>query len=121
MPLRCAMAVQNYVSRSGVSLVREVLEISRAGARMSEARRYVRSASPALVRRTWAAVSATPCASVRQLARRIRASWSSVNVALHILRDAGYVTFEDRAHRSRRVLVPFAVVPRRPRCVAVPR
>ena len=120
MRLRCAVEDQDYVSRSGGSLVRKVLALSRAGARMSEAQRYVRSASPALVRSTWAAVSATPCASVRQLARRIRASESSVNRALHILRDAGYVTFEDRARRSRRVLVPFAVVPR-VRCVAVPR
>lgn len=70
---------------------------------------YGGHASPRLVRRAWAAVTTTPNASMIELARQIDASWSGVAITLHILRDAGYIDFEDRAVRARRIIVPFVV------------
>jgi DNA-binding transcriptional ArsR family regulator len=62
------------------------------------------------MRRVWAAVTRTPCATVRQLGAQIGMPYGSVSVALRLLRDAGYVHFEDRAGRARTVIVPFVVM-----------
>lgn len=60
-------------------------------------------------RRVWASVTHTPCASVRELARRLDMAYSQVSKALRLLRAAGYIAFADRTCRARTVLVPFVV------------
>jgi hypothetical protein len=74
-------------------------------------RLYGAHASDALTRRVWAAVTRTPCATTKALARELGQanSWSSVAAALRILRDAGYIAFEDGAKNARQVIVPFIV------------
>jgi predicted transcriptional regulator len=61
------------------------------------------------LRRVWAAVTHTPCASVRELATRLDMAHGHVSRALRLLRDAGYIAFADRACRARTVIVPFVV------------
>lgn len=75
---------------------------------MSFSVRY--AVSPKLARRVWAAVSAEPCASTRELADMAGCAHSSVRLALRRLRDVGYIDFPDGASRARRVIVPFVVV-----------
>lgn len=61
-----------------------------------------------LIRRVWAAVTCDPSISVRELATHLGyASWADVAIALRVLRNAGYIAFEDRAARARTVLVPL--------------
>jgi galactokinase/mevalonate kinase-like predicted kinase len=72
---------------------------------------YVASAT---IRRVWAAVTATPRASVRDLAHRERLPVRAVQVALHVLRDAGYIDFAARSCRARTILVPFYITGVRP-------
>lgn len=67
------------------------------------AARYGNAVSEHRIRQVWAAVTANP---------RLQLDYHSVaqiHAALHILRDAGYIAFADRACRARTVLVPFYV------------
>lgn len=58
-------------------------------------------------RRVWAMVTKEPRASRRDIARRLRVPLSTVHHALHRLRDAGYIDFEDYTTGTNRILVPF--------------
>lgn len=74
--------------------------------------RYGSAPSLAFIRRVWAAVSRQPGASAKELALAIGApesSYGTVAASLRVLRDAGYVAFNDREGRARRVIVPFLV------------
>lgn len=66
------------------------------------------------VRRVWAAISANPHATIRELAAQLDAAHSQVAKALTILDDAGYIRREKAGHihspRACRVVVPFVEV-----------
>lgn len=59
------------------------------------------------VRRVWAAVSASPHASRRELMARLDMSHGAVSAALYTLQDAGYIAFERCASRAIVARVPF--------------
>jgi DNA-binding transcriptional ArsR family regulator len=61
------------------------------------------------VRRVWAAVSATPHASRRELMARLDMSYGAISAALDALEDAGYIETVPGAARARRIVVPFIV------------
>lgn len=65
-------------------------------------------------RRVWAALSANPRQSVRQLARDLGLYYVTVYHALHRLHDAGYIQW-DRSEKAGawKVVVPFVVRPLR--------
>lgn len=71
--------------------------------------RYGRkSISERLIRRVWAEVTRTPSITVRALAFQLGySSWTDTSIALRVLRDAGYIHFEDRAAHARTIIVPF--------------
>lgn len=71
--------------------------------------RYGReSISERLIRRVWAEVTRTPSITVRALASQLGySSWTDTSIALRVLRDAGYIHFEDRAAHARTIIVPF--------------
>jgi DNA-binding MarR family transcriptional regulator len=60
-------------------------------------------------RRVWAALTATPDASIRELATRLGIAISTVASHRRRLREAGYIAFEDGGVRATRVLVPLYV------------
>lgn len=60
-------------------------------------------------RRVWAAVSAEPNASVRELAAAAGCGVAQAHHALHELQHAGYVTL-GYGSRARRVNVPFILI-----------
>lgn len=73
---------------------------------------YGSAPSVAYIRRVWAAVSRQPGASTKELALALgspESSYGTVAASLRVLRDAGYISFNDRESRARRVLVPFIV------------
>lgn len=59
----------------------------------------------AVVRRVWAALTISPNASTRELAKQLGISYGDVGKAVKILRDAGYVQVDGA--RARRVLIPL--------------
>jgi RNA polymerase sigma factor (sigma-70 family) len=59
------------------------------------------------VRCVWWAVTATPCASIRRLSAQIGLSPTTVKNALDVLRDAGYIEFEQNAVHARTIVMPF--------------
>lgn len=61
-------------------------------------------------RRVWAAVTAHPQATVRELGGELGMPFGTVAAALRLLRDAGYVEFDAASARARRVLIPFIVI-----------
>lgn len=63
-----------------------------------------------ITRDVWREVTKTPCAPIRELARRTGHGTRTVHDALVSLRQRGYIAFADRAEGARRVLVPFAEV-----------
>jgi predicted transcriptional regulator len=69
--------------------------------------RYNNSFTWIQARVVWTEVSKTPCASVRELATRSGVGYSQVAAILRYLRDLGYIVFDDRTERGRRVRVPF--------------
>jgi DNA-binding transcriptional MocR family regulator len=71
--------------------------------------RYGNHLSTRNVRRVWAAITATPYASQRELAQALRISHGAVSSALRLLKDAGYIQFPKCASRAVEVLVPFVV------------
>jgi predicted transcriptional regulator len=73
---------------------------------------YGAAPSAQFVRKVWAAVTRTPRASVKELAVAVGApesSFGNVSAALRMLRDAGYIAFNNHAKLARRILVPFVV------------
>jgi DNA-binding MurR/RpiR family transcriptional regulator len=61
-------------------------------------------------RTVWRAVSDAPQMTVRRLSARTGLSTSTINRALHTLRDVyGYIDFPDKATNARRVLYPFYI------------
>ena len=67
--------------------------------------------SAAVTRRVWAEVTKDPQATVRELAERTGVpSSSNVYLALVRLRDAGYIDFAPNTNRTRRIIVPFAII-----------
>lgn len=74
------------------------------------AARYGNAVSEHRIRQVWAAVTANPRLSIPEIAKQLDYhSVAQIHAALHILRDAGYIAFADRACRARTVLVPFYV------------
>jgi hypothetical protein len=67
-----------------------------------------RTVSVASLRKVWAIVTLMPCAATYNIGALagIR-SVAEVGAALRVLRDMGYVEFEDRTARARRVVVPM--------------
>lgn len=61
-------------------------------------------------RRVWAALSADPCRTVRQLTHDLGLTHDTIISALRRLSDAGYIDYEPRAVRARTVIVPFVVI-----------
>jgi predicted transcriptional regulator len=61
-------------------------------------------------RRVWAAITKKPHASHREIARVTGIALSTVNDALHRLRDAGYISFNDGQVRTTQIIVPFVVI-----------
>lgn len=59
------------------------------------------------LREVWSAVTATPNASIQELATRLHYSVDTISVSLRRLRDLGYIEAEPRQYRARRVIVPF--------------
>lgn len=82
-----------------------------AGGSVNAAVRYGRcTVSTTLVRRVWAAVTRQPSIGVRDLARQLGyRSASDTLIALHALRDAGYIGFADHQKLARTIIVPFVV------------
>jgi len=60
-----------------------------------------------VIRAVWREATRTPCASVRELAAASGCSFGIVGGCLRFLRDAGYIAFESRSERARRIVVPF--------------
>jgi hypothetical protein len=71
--------------------------------------RYGAHPSFSLTRRVWAVVTQRPNAPVRQIAAKLGSagSYSNVAAALHLLRDAGYIAFDDRTTNTRQILLHF--------------
>lgn len=63
----------------------------------------MRTASPATIRRVWAAVTQEPCANHHRLAALVNRSPSTVHAALGTLRRLGYIEID--GSRARRVIV----------------
>lgn len=61
------------------------------------------------VQRVWAAVTRTPCASVRELACASGLTYGHTSGILRLLRDAGYIDFAPASARARTIVVPFIV------------
>lgn len=59
-------------------------------------------------RAVWAAVSKDPQAGVRELTNELGLAIGTVNGALHLLRDLGYVQFDTGSQGARTIVVPFA-------------
>ena len=75
------------------------------------AQQYKNHVTVAVARRVWAAVTATPQATLREIAARADTSYSVAGAALRLLRDAGYVDFDHGTDHGRRVIIPFVVRP----------
>jgi predicted transcriptional regulator len=71
---------------------------------------YGTAVSDRRVRQVWAALTANPHASIQEIAQQLdyRAP-GCIHAALHMLRDMGYIAFDNRAVRARTVIVPFHV------------
>lgn len=69
---------------------------------------------PSTLRAVWAAVSATPGASIRQIAGETGYCMATVHAAINELEAAGYIARHHGPHlagtRATRVLIPFLVV-----------
>jgi hypothetical protein len=63
--------------------------------------------SPKAIRRVWAAVSAHPRSSLRELCILSSLSLTTVQVAMRYLHEMGYITSEPRATRARTIIIPF--------------
>lgn len=71
----------------------------------------MRHTSTRLVRRTWAAVTANPAASARQLADDlgIGGNYTNVSLALRVLVAAGYIGERPARGAPRPIYLPFVV------------
>lgn len=58
-------------------------------------------------RRVWAALTANPDATIRQIRARTGLHADAVQLAIYQLESAGYITRDPRTARGRRVVVPF--------------
>ena len=75
------------------------------------ARRYGYHVQPDQARQVWAALTAEPSRPLIAIAAELGLSRSCVSAARRLLRDAGYVDFDDRKQgTATRILVPFHVV-----------
>jgi DNA-binding MarR family transcriptional regulator len=72
-------------------------------------RRYGTHLTQRNIRRVWAAVTANPRASKKELGRALRLSYGAVAGTLRFLNDAGYIHFEKSTKRAITVLVPFVI------------
>ena len=66
--------------------------------------------SPDIVRQVWARVSSEPQIPIRALAQSTGHSSHTIGVALHTLREAGYITFKNHTRKTRVVIVPLIEV-----------
>lgn len=73
--------------------------------RMSK--RYYGHATTQDIRRVWAAVSAAPQSTLRELASTLGMHFSGVGAALRLLKDAGYIDFPKGTDHARTILIPF--------------
>ncbi len=58
-------------------------------------------------RRVWADLTAHPDATLREIQERTGIHSEGVQLAIHALATAGYITRQPRTAKGRRVLVPF--------------
>lgn len=75
-------------------------------------RRYKHHLTTPCVRAVWAAVSAAPQATAKELATQTRIPYGRVAAALRMLRDAGYIDFAPCTAHARRIIVPFVAIER---------
>ena len=61
-------------------------------------------------RRVWAHLTDAPRSSLRSIARAMGVSISVVRAARALLRDAGYVDYEDGRPYTTTILVPFRIM-----------
>lgn len=73
--------------------------------------RYGMEVSDRLIRHVWAAVTATPQASCREMGITLGISYSTVAAAIRFLHDCGYIESEYGQSRGRRVVVPLYSLP----------
>jgi hypothetical protein len=60
------------------------------------------------LRATWAALTADPGATNRELRRRVGVgSIDTIRRAKQTLRAAGYIDYQDRTNNTTRIIVPF--------------
>ena len=71
--------------------------------------RYGNHLSTHNIRRVWAAISASPHASRREMALTLGLSWGAIESALLLLKDAGYIRFPKYASRAIEVVIPFYI------------
>ena len=64
-------------------------------------------------RRVWAYLTAQPRSRLHDIARTMGVSVSIVRAARELLRDAGYVDYEDGRAYTTTILVPFGVMRKR--------
>lgn len=62
------------------------------------------------IRRVWAAVTARPHASKRELAYRLGLSYGAVAGALRLLNESGYIQFSKNTKRAITILIPFVII-----------
>lgn len=63
------------------------------------------------VRLVWAAVSAHPQATIRELATVVGFEYGDVARALRVLENAGYIEHPHNVNRARRILMPYVTGP----------
>jgi hypothetical protein len=71
---------------------------------------YGAHVTPDQARRVWAHLTEQPRTSMAEIAQAMRVSKSIVRAARELLRDAGYVDYEDGKPRTTTILVPFRVM-----------
>lgn len=72
-------------------------------------RRYGTHLTMRNIRRVWAAITANPRASKREIADDLDLAFSSVGGALRFLKDTGYICSPKGASRAITIVVPFYV------------
>jgi Mn-dependent DtxR family transcriptional regulator len=78
---------------------------------------YGAHVTPEQARQVWAHLTEQPRTSMDEIARTMGISKSIVRAARELLRDAGYVNYEDGRPRTTTILVPFRVMRKRRRPV----
>jgi Mn-dependent DtxR family transcriptional regulator len=84
-----------------------------AYSRSKMSQHYGAHVTPEQARQVWAHLTNEPRTSMDEIARGMGVSKSIVRAARELLRDAGYVNYEDGKPRTTTILVPFRVMRKR--------